>query len=473
MGGASGVVGMLIRQAQIRKQLNQLLDACLAATAFAVAYLIRSDEWVIEFFRLRGLSPFSHYMILMFVVIPATPIILEANGFYDRSYLVGARRKKLWALLKGCLVTTLALVLVLYLFKLSLGRTILILFGVLVFVFILVKEELLGLINRTRFTRERTRQKVILVGLSESVQRVADRLSGELHDVAEVVGVVDPSVEAPERVVELLHKEGVNDVIISGRDLSMDTVENVVRACETEGVDVWLAVDFLDTRISKPGFARVGGVPLLVFRSVPEMSWQWVVKQVMDVVLSAVALVLLLPVFVVIAVLIKLDSKGPVFFKQLRCGLNGRPFVLYKFRTMVVDAEARKRELEKYNEMSGPVFKLSNDPRVTRVGRILRKFSLDELPQFFNVLKGDMSLVGPRPLPVEEVNRFDQLWHRRRMSVKPGLTCLWQISGRNEIRDFQEWVRLDLEYIDNWSLWLDLKILLKTVPAVIRGVGAK
>ena len=174
-----------------------------------------------------------------------------------------------------------------------------------------------------------------------------------------------------------------------------------------------------------------------------------------------------------IALLIKLTSPGPAIFRQQRSGLNGSPFTIFKFRTMATNAEQFKHELAAMNEMTGPVFKVTNDPRVTSFGKFLRKFSLDELPQLFNVLRGEMSLVGPRPLPVDEVKRFSDLAHRRRLSVKPGLTCLWQVSGRNEISDFKEWVRLDLEYIDNWSIWLDLQILLRTVPAVFLAAGAK
>jgi len=175
----------------------------------------------------------------------------------------------------------------------------------------------------------------------------------------------------------------------------------------------------------------------------------------------------------VVALLIKLTSPGPVLFRQLRSGLNGAPFTIYKFRTMVTNAEQLKHELEAMNEMRGPVFKIAKDPRITPIGRILRRRSIDELPQLFNVLRGEMSLVGPRPLPVDEVGRFNDLAHRRRLSVKPGLTCLWQVSGRNQIAEFKDWVRLDLEYIDNWSLWLDFKILLRTVPVVLAGTGAK
>jgi lipopolysaccharide/colanic/teichoic acid biosynthesis glycosyltransferase len=162
-----------------------------------------------------------------------------------------------------------------------------------------------------------------------------------------------------------------------------------------------------------------------------------------------------------------------VLFRQKRSGLNGAPFTIYKFRTMVTNAEQYQHELAAMNEMKGPVFKVTNDPRITPIGRFLRKYSLDELPQLLNVLRGEMSLVGPRPLPVDEVKRFNDLAHRRRLSVKPGITCLWQVSGRNNVSDFRDWVRLDLEYIDNWSLWLDFKILWRTVPVVLMGVGAR
>ena len=197
------------------------------------------------------------------------------------------------------------------------------------------------------------------------------------------------------------------------------------------------------------------------------------VKQLLDFFGSlGLLLVLALPLAVV-AVVIKVTSPGPVFFRQQRAGLNGRPFTIYKFRTMVSNAEQLKHELAAMNEMRGPVFKVSADPRVTPVGRVLRKYSVDELPQLYNVLRGEMSLVGPRPLPVDEVKQFSDLAHRRRLSVKPGLTCLWQIGGRNDVSDFRDWVRLDLEYIDHWSLWLDLKILWRTVPIVLTGAGAR
>jgi exopolysaccharide biosynthesis polyprenyl glycosylphosphotransferase len=195
------------------------------------------------------------------------------------------------------------------------------------------------------------------------------------------------------------------------------------------------------------------------------------IKRVMDVVLSSAAIIALSPIFISIAAAIKMTSRGPVFFIQERVGLHKRHFKLYKFRTMIQDAEEKIRELEEQNEMDGPVFKIKDDPRITRVGKFLRKTSMDELPQLFNVLKGDMSLVGPRPLPIRDYNGFSKDWHRRRFSVKPGITCYWQTSGRNDI-SFERWMELDMKYIDEWSLLLDAKILLKTFPVVIKGYGA-
>jgi lipopolysaccharide/colanic/teichoic acid biosynthesis glycosyltransferase len=182
-------------------------------------------------------------------------------------------------------------------------------------------------------------------------------------------------------------------------------------------------------------------------------------------------LVLLSPLFLIVAILIKLDSRGAVFFVQERIGLSKRKFRMYKFRTMVDDAETIQATLEKLNEASGPVFKIKHDPRITRVGKVLRRASIDELPQLFNVLIGGMSLVGPRPLPVRDYQGLERNWHRRRFSVRPGITCLWQVNGRSSVH-FEKWMELDMQYIDHWSLWLDLKILAKTMPAVLKGTGA-
>jgi exopolysaccharide biosynthesis polyprenyl glycosylphosphotransferase len=216
---------------------------------------------------------------------------------------------------------------------------------------------------------------------------------------------------------------------------------------------------------------RFGDFPLLSFSRTPTNEALLFVRRIMDLVIVSVVALPALIIIGISSIAIRVTSPGPVFFKQQRCGLNGRLFTMYKLRSMVDNAEQARYEFEALNEMDGPVFKSSRDPRRTTVGKFLRKFSIDELPQLFNVLRGDMSLVGPRPPLPQEVARYES-WQRRRLSMKPGITCLWQISGRNEV-SFQDWMKLDLTYIDNWSLLLDLKILLKTVPIVLLGRGAR
>jgi exopolysaccharide biosynthesis polyprenyl glycosylphosphotransferase len=248
-------------------------------------------------------------------------------------------------------------------------------------------------------------------------------------------------------------------------------VETIVRHCEEQGIIVRVRTEMSYLHIARSYVDELEGVPVMTFQSGPADSWQLIMKRFIDILGSAVLLLALVPLFAIVALLIKFDSPGPVFFNQERVGFNKRRFRMLKFRTMVDGAHMRQSKLEHLNEAKGPVFKIKNDPRITRLGNFLRRFSIDELPQLFNVLKGDMSLVGPRPLPVRDVKRIDLTWHKRRFSIKPGITCLWQVNGRSDI-GFDDWVKLDLEYIDKWSLALDLVILLKTIPAVLKGPGA-
>jgi len=243
-----------------------------------------------------------------------------------------------------------------------------------------------------------------------------------------------------------------------------------VSLCEEQGVTIRVLSGLVDLILARAQLDEIDGRPVITIFSGPPDSLLLAVKRLIDVTVSGLALVLLAPVCLLLALAVKLDSRGPVFFVQDRVGLGGRRFRFYKFRTMVPDAEQRQAALENLNEATGPVFKIRKDPRITRVGRIMRQLSLDELPQFINVLRGDMSLVGPRPLPVRDVLRIDRRAHKRRFSVRPGITCLWQVFGREP--SFEEWIRTDMEYIDNWSLRLDLEILAKTIPAVLSGRGA-
>ncbi|MES2571378.1 MAG: sugar transferase, partial [Verrucomicrobiota bacterium] len=274
-------------------------------------------------------------------------------------------------------------------------------------------------------------------------------------------------------LINALHEHSVSRVIFAGGHSHLIRLQEAIGACEIEGVEARLVADFIRTSIARPTFDVFGSRPVLVFRTTPDISWSLAIKSLIDRLGALIGLLLAAPLIAVLAVGIKITSPGPVFFKQLRGGKNGRPFTMYKLRSMRSDAAMLQAELAVHNQMTGPVFKIDNDPRITGFGKFLRKTSLDELPQLFNVFRGEMSLVGPRPLPIYEVAKFETTAQRRRLSMKPGLTCLWQVSGRSACKDFDQWVSLDLKYIDQWSLWLDLKILLRTIPVVLLGLGAK
>jgi len=273
------------------------------------------------------------------------------------------------------------------------------------------------------------------------------------------------------RLGRVLEEEVLDVVVFAVPRERLGDVERGMQLCEEQGVEVRISLDILRFGSGKMMIADVDGVPMLAFTRTPSDTLALAAKRMFDFVASAAAVIVLAPVFAAITVAIKLDSQGPVFFRQRRVGLNGRAFQMLKFRSMFQDAEQSLEALKAQNEMSGPVFKMANDPRITKVGRFLRRTSLDELPQFLNVLKGEMSVVGPRPPIPSEVRQYKR-WQRRRLSVRPGITCVWQISGRNNV-DFDHWMELDLDYIDHWSLWGDLAICFKTIPAVLSTRGAR
>ncbi len=463
---------MLRRNRQIKMQIQQMLDACLFGGSFLIAWAIRSNADLTNVLGWKAVTWMDSYFWLYLVLILTGPLILETQGFYDRP-LLSTRRAALWPLFTGCLITTVGLITVLYFFRLELfPRGVAMLFGGVSFVLISIKDEVMRTALRSKFARAHLQRKFILVGTEDETIRMRGELKDHFEEDLVILSEFNLNKTPLEELTKLLHEHSVNGVIINARHHYFEKVESAIRTCELEGVEVWLLADFFRTQISHTSFDEFHGRPVLVFRSTPDASWQGVLKQLIDFTVALVAVILLAIPFAVIGLLIKLTSPGPILFRQRRCGLNGQPFTILKFRTMYTDAEQRQHELAAMNEMKGPVFKIKNDPRITPIGRWLRKFSIDEFPQFYNVLRGEMSLVGPRPLPVDEVRRFDDLAHRRRLSVKPGLTCLWQVSGRNEVSDFGDWVRLDLEYIDNWSLWLDLKIIWRTIPIVLVGAGA-
>ena len=457
----------------MRMQLHQLVDACIFAASFWLAYQFRtSDAYVVWFNTYPVVEPFESFFWFYLLSIPLSPLVLESQGFYDRPQ-ISLRRATLWPLFKGCLFTSLGLTLAMFFAQLYIARSIPIWFGVFSFTLVYLKEVLLAVAAKNKVVPVQSRRRFILAGTSEENARMRDQIRARSDSGVEIVTEVELNQTDLPQLVQMLHELSVNGVILSTRHAHFDRAEAVVNACELEGVEVWLVADFFKTNISRTCIDDFYGRPMLVFRSAPETSWQAVIKQLTDFVGALVMLIILAIPMAIVALVIRFTSPGPIFFRQLRSGLNGAPFTIYKFRTMVTNAEQIKHELASMNEMSGPVFKITGDPRITRIGKWLRKFSIDEWPQFFNILRGEMSLVGPRPLPVDEIKRISDLAHRRRLSVRPGITCLWQVSGRNEILDFKDWVRLDLEYIDNWSLWLDFKILLRTIPVVFVGTGAK
>ena len=464
---------MLRRQKEIRAQVHKLLDAGLFGFALWFAHYIRTTFFKVAVFGgTPEIQPFKEFFWLFPIMIVVAPVLLETQGFYSRPLRV-RRRVTAWKLARACSLAMVVAISLLFIMKENPARSVIMLFGPVSFLLVFSKEELMRQWIQSRLGHAQMTKRIILVGDKGDTQKLVNDLQHNSSETIEIVSCLDLNTSSVEDLVTLLHEHSANGVVLTGKHTFFGQIEKAIQACELEGVEAWLLADFFNTQVSQTSFDDFNGRPMLVFRTTPEESWQKVAKQAVDVVGAFLFLLFFSPLYLAIAVLIKLTSPGPILFRQRRSGLNGKPFTMLKFRSMVTDAEQLKAELQALNEMEGPVFKVSNDPRITRIGRTLRRFSLDELPQMLNVLLGDMSLVGPRPLPVDEVQRFDDLAHRRRLSVKPGLTCLWQINGRNKVTNFKDWVRLDLEYIDNWSIWLDFKILFRTVPVVIMGTGAK
>ena len=325
--------------------------------------------------------------------------------------------------------------------------------------------------------RGRNMHHVIIVGAGPQGQRVAKLLNhhpelglnllGFIND-QKVPGVIGPLKE----LAQILADNVVDELMIAlpVKDF-YPQINEITRIAEEQGVVVRFCSELFDLRRARVRAEQLDDLPVFTLYTAPLSAWPATCKRMIDVAGAVALLIILWPLMLLVALLIKLTSPGSALFVQERLGLNKQRFPMFKFRTMVSNAEARQKELEALNEAGGPVFKMRNDPRITTVGRWLRKTSLDELPQLFNVLRGELSLVGPRPLPVRDFERFDEYWFNRRFSVKPGITCIWQVSGRSET-SFDQWIKQDLEYIDKWSLALDLKIMIKTIPAVLRGIGA-
>jgi exopolysaccharide biosynthesis polyprenyl glycosylphosphotransferase len=463
---------MLGRRQELNLQFQQIADGLLLSVAFWLAHTLRFLGGIWGMLDAR-ISPFSEFQWLLFVIMPFGPIILEMQGFYSHPLqktvprsLAQLARAGFWL---GLLIASCS-----FFFRLDVpSRAIMPLFAAIGCAFVIAREQLTIQRFRHRARTEALRERIILAGTTADIHLLRHAFTAEQIMELEVAAEIDVETQPISEFVEALHTHSVSRVIFAGGRSHLDRLEEAIAACEIEGVEAWLIADFIRTSIARPDFDVFGARPVLVFRTTPELSWALLVKELTDRIGAIIGLILSAPLFILIALAIKLTSPGPIFFRQARGGRHGRPFTMLKFRTMVTDAEMQREELARFNQMSGPVFKIDKDPRITRIGKILRKTSLDEFPQLWNVLKGEMSLVGPRPLPIYEVEKFETTAQRRRLSMKPGLTCLWQTAGRNQIKSFEQWVALDLQYIDNWSLWLDFKILVRTVPVVLFGWGAR
>lgn len=326
------------------------------------------------------------------------------------------------------------------------------------------------------------KKNVLIIGSEKRGQRVADIFLNHPELQTHIIGFVDgkdkglwryrdvPLVGNTRDIRDIIARNQVDLVVMALENGEQAHSPNIFSIVEQMGIKVCFLPEVLGPRISKCRPYSLNGQPVFLYHSVPENRFALLIKEMMDRLGAVVGMILSAPILLLSTIAIKIDSRGPIFYRQKRTGKNGKVFDMFKLRTMVNDADEAKNKLMHLNEMTGPVFKISEDPRVTKVGKFLRKYSIDEIPQFWNVLKGDMSLIGPRPPLPTEVEKFEP-WQHRKLSVKPGLSCLWQINGRNNV-DFEHWMKLDLQYIDRWSLKEDARILVKTIPAVLKGKGA-
>lgn len=483
---------MLKERARILAASIFLLDLALIAAAFLAAFRARVSllpEWFPGLVSQR-FYPLQDYLPLLPLALLIWGVLLLSSGRY-RSHRTVPLVNEALAITKVVGLATVVFTLSIFALRLGdkllqddeISRAWIALFGLFTWIFLLTEKLAIRLTARLVRENGLNYRTVLIVGANSTGLSIADSilhhrfwgfkilgfiLNGERPEEPLPAGL--PVLGEIEDIPRIVEDNPVDEVIFAVSRRELDRLEDLFLVLQEQGIRTRFAVHLFPHTAARAQLEELDGMPLLTFSTTPTSHLKLLAKRTVDLGVSALVLTLSLPLILLIALAIKLSSKGPVFFRQIRCGLNGRRFTLLKFRTMVANAEQRRGELLHLNEMDGPVFKLKRDPRVTPVGRFLRKFSLDELPQLWNVLKGDMSLVGPRPPIPEEVASYKR-WQRRRLSMKPGLTCLWQISGRNQV-DFDRWMELDLEYIDSWSPLLDLKILLKTIPAVLSGRGA-
>jgi len=468
---------MLKEHAALFRRLMMAADICIVAAAFFLGYLFKNAiDSIYPLETCVGLLPF-------FILIWVT--FLYTSGMYA-SFRIKPVSTILSSVLKSSVCGFLIFSSLIYVLKFyQISRALI--FFVFVLAAVLITVEKICLVFFFKYLRKKgyNYRNILLAGSGKKAQEFISLVERHGEWGLKIIGLLDEDKQKVGQIIsgykvigyfgnlaETLHNNVVDNVVFVVPRQRLERIEDLLRLCEVEGIPATLALNLFDLKFSRVKQTDLHGFPLLTFESAPDKLGQLLLKRVFDIAFSAAGLLILLPVFAALAVIIKITSKGPVFFKQERLALNGRRFVFYKFRTMVEGAEEELERLREFNEMEGPVFKMRADPRITKIGRFLRRFSIDELPQLWNVLRGEMSIVGPRPALPSEVHKYDN-WQRRRLIMRPGLTCFWQIEGRNKIKNFAEWTKLDLKYIDNWSLRLDFGIFFKTIPAILLARGAK
>ena len=425
-------------------------------------------------------------LIIFLALLLFWHLLFSACGLYG-SHRLSSRVSESFDVVKATTLSTGVVIVAASVFNIRMVTTrfLVVFFASSTISLVLSRLALRFVLARTRL-RGRNLRHVLIVGTSKRAIEFANRLESNPELGYSVIGFADQYWDGIHEfeqggksllcdlpgLPEFLRSNVVDEVVIGLPIRSFhDDASRVAAVCEQQGIIVRVLPNIFDLKVARSRAEEMEGDSDITHYTGVIEGWPVVVKRVLDFSIALTALIVVSPVMLLAAALIRLTSPGPVFFRQKRIGQNKRKFTIFKFRSMAVDAEAKMRQVEHLNEVTGPVFKIKDDPRITPVGKFLRKTSIDELPQLFNVLKGDMSLVGPRPLPIRDYEGFSQDWHRRRFSVRPGITCLWQVAGRSSI-PFEKWMELDMLYIDKWSLWLDLKILARTIPAVLKGFGA-
>ncbi|MCG6949075.1 MAG: sugar transferase [Acidobacteria bacterium] len=475
---------MLKERAKVVAYWVWTADLVLTTAAFLLAWWLRSHvaPQIAPSLFPTELYPLSRYLGLLPLVLAIWTLLLVTREAYTSRRTVSLA-SEIWQVVQVVGAGTLVLAAAGWLLRLDfVSRPFLILFASLDLVFLIGEKLVLRLAARRVRKRGYNYRTLLIVGINPRAEEVARIVAEHPHWGLQLVGFVAPNGEHSDEVADLpvlggaddlpqiLQEEVVDEVIFVLSRRQLEEFEESFLLCSELGIRARVALYFPHMK-SRVVLEELEGIPLLTFTNTPGAPFPMFLKRLQDLAASTLGIVLTAPLVPIIAAAIKLGSPGPIFYSQTRCGLNGRRFKLRKFRTMYEGSDSRLDEVAHLNEVDGPAFKARHDPRITPVGRVLRRMSLDELPQLYNVFKGDMSLVGPRPPLPEEVERYER-WQRRRLSMKPGITGLWQVSGRANLDDFNRWIALDLAYIDQWSPWLDLKILLKTIPAVLSTRGA-